>query len=249
MQANFRKNRKKLPGIGVYTAGAIASIAYGRLTPAVDGNVLRVIARVTASRLNVSDAPVKRDIERSLKEVYPTGRASDFTQALMELGAMICLPNGVPKCEVCPLQTLCLAHAQEIQEELPVKTAKKQRTIEQRTVFLIVCEEKAAIRQRPAKGLLARLWEFPSVIGTLSPQQAEELLKSWGLSPLTIEPLPKAKHIFTHIEWQMCGFLVTVGAETSDGGLKWASHDEFVETYPLPTAFKSFLRRYYTICP
>lgn len=238
----------KLPGIGAYTAGAIASIAYGKPAPAVDGNVLRVIARVTASRNNVSEAAVKRGFEHDLKEVYPVGRASDFTQALMELGALVCVPNGAPKCALCPLQSLCMAHMLGIDEELPVKTAKKQRRIEERTVFLILSGEKAAIRQRPAKGLLAGLWEFPSVDGALSPQQAEKVLKTWGMSLLKMEPLPPAKHIFTHIEWHMSGYLAFVNCESADESLIWASRSEFIETYPLPAAFKSFLSRFFELC-
>ena len=234
----------RLPGIGAYTAGAIASIAYGKSSPAVDGNVLRVIARVTASTENISDTAVKRGIEQQLKAIYPAEHAGDFTQALMELGALICLPNGSPKCGDCPLQALCAAHKQGIEEELPVKQAKKARKIEHRTVFLILCREKAAIQKRPDKGLLAGLWEFPSADGVLSPQQTENLLKTWGLVPLNIARLPPSNHIFTHIEWHMNGFLVSV-ADTSDHvRLVWAQRGELLETYTLPTAFKTFFSRF-----
>ncbi len=231
----------KLPGIGSYTAGAIASIAYGKPAPAVDGNVLRVIARVTASLANISDASVKRSVEQDLNQIYPAEHAGDFTQSLMELGALICLPNGAPKCGICPLQALCAAHAQGIEGELPVKSVKKERKIEDRTVFLIIHGNRVAIQKRPAKGLLAGLWEFPSTNGILSPQQSEDLLKTWGLRVLGTEQLPKSKHIFTHIEWHMTGCLVTVGDAADSGGLVWASRAELLETYTLPTAFKSFL--------
>lgn len=234
----------KLPGIGAYTAGAVASIAYGKAAPAVDGNVLRVIARLTASRANVSEAAVKRRTEQDLKEVYPEGHAGDFTQALMELGALICLPNGAPKCGECPLQSLCAAHAQGIEEELPVKQAKKERKIEPRTVFLIVCGEKAAIQKRTEKGLLAGLWEFPSTDGALSPRQAEDYWKGRGMIPLSVKRLPKAKHIFSHIEWHMTGYLVTVADIPDIPGLTWASRGELLETYAVPAAFKPFLARF-----
>lgn len=231
----------KLPGIGGYTAGAIASIAYGKPAPAVDGNVLRVIARLTASRANVSEGAVKREIELGLKEVYPEGHAGDFTQALMELGALICLPNGAPKCGECPLQALCAAHAQGLEEELPVKQAKKERRMESRTVFLILNGERAVIQKRPERGLLAGLWEFPSTDGTLSPQQSKDLLKMWGFTPLTVKRLPKAKHIFTHIEWHMTGYVATVEDASGISGLTWASREELLGTYTVPAAFKSFL--------
>ncbi len=240
----------KLPGIGAYTAGAVASIAYGKPAPAVDGNVLRVVARLTVSRENVSETGVKRKIEQELKAVYPEGHAGDFTQALMELGALICLPNGAPKCAECPLQTLCAAHAQGIEEELPVKQAKKERKIEPRTVFLLVSdnngEEKAAIHRRPDKGLLAGLWEFPNTDGALSPQQAETFLKEQGILPLSVKRLPKAKHIFSHIEWHMTGYLVFVVDLPNNPELTWATRRELLETYTVPAAFKRFLDRFLT---
>ncbi len=235
---------QKLPGIGAYTAGAIASIAYGKPAPAVDGNVLRVIARVTTSRENVSETAVKRAFGQSLREIYPAGRAGDFTQALMELGALVCLPNGAPKCADCPLNALCAAHRAGTEEDYPVKAEKKQRKIEKRTVFLILCGGRAAIRQRSANGLLAGLWEFPSADGALSPREAEKLLKTWGFATLSVESLPKAKHIFSHIEWHMTGYLVRVETEPPQSGLAWASQSDFAETYPLPAAFKSFLKKY-----
>lgn len=234
----------QLPGIGSYTAGAIASIAYGKPVPAVDGNVLRVIARVTASDANVSENTVKNKIAGQLKEIYPTEHAGDFTQSLMELGAIVCLPNSPPKCEVCPLCTLCAAHAQGIEMNFPVKTAKKQRKTEERTVFLITCNGKAAIVKRPGKGLLAGLWEFPNTLGKLSPQQAEEMLKTLGVCPLQVKRLPKAKHIFTHIEWRMTGYLVSAEEAVETSGLIWANRTELMEQYTIPTAFKSYLDRF-----
>ena len=234
----------RLPGIGTYTAGAIASIAYGKPVPAVDGNVLRVIARVTASTANVSETVVKSDIASQLKAIYPAEHAGDFTQSLMELGAIVCLPNSPPKCEVCPLSAICAARAQGITEELPVKTAKKQRKIEEKTVFLIIHGGKAAIVKRPDKGLLAGLWEFPNTSGALSPQQAEELLKMQGISPLQLKRLPKAKHIFTHIEWHMTGYLVTAAEAAEISGFIWANRAELMEQYTIPTAFKSYLERF-----
>ncbi|MGX8711302.1 MAG: A/G-specific adenine glycosylase [bacterium] len=238
-----------LPGIGEYTAGAVASIAYGKPAPAVDGNVLRVLSRVTASREPIGDLAVKRGFADRLREIYPAGRAGAFTQSLMELGAIVCVPNAAPKCEECPLSALCAAHAQGIEPELPVKAEKKKRTIEEKTVFLILCGEKAALRKRPEKGLLAGLWEFPNTPGRLSPQQAADWLKTLGVSPVKTERLPASKHIFTHREWHMTNYLVTAESTAPDGaapdsGLVWADREELAQTYTLPTAFQGCLRQF-----
>lgn len=235
---------QKLPGIGAYTAGAVASIAYGRPAPAVDGNVLRVAARLAASRENVSEPAVKRETEQKLKKIYPAGRAGDFTQALMELGALVCLPNGAPKCGECPLAGLCAARAQGIAEELPVKAAKKERRIEPRTVFLILRGSSVLIRKRPESGLLAGLWEFPSADGALTGAQAREWLAGQGFAPDALERLPAAKHIFSHIEWRMTGYLAAVPETPAPPGAVWAGRDELLQTYALPTAFKAFLNQY-----
>jgi A/G-specific adenine glycosylase len=237
----------RLPGIGSYTAGAIASIAFGKPVPAVDGNVLRVISRVTTNRESIGDPAVKRAISEELEKVYPTGQAGDFTQALMELGALVCLPNGAPKCEACPLRTVCEAHLHGLEAEIPVKAAKKPRKTEERTVFLIISGGKAAIRRRPEKGLLAGLWEFPGVPGRLSPWEAEDVLNGWGISVQKTEPLPPAKHIFTHIVWEMNGYLIDTDNEPSANGLIWVSREELTEHYSLPSAFKSFLTAYLSL--
>ncbi|MBW7572843.1 A/G-specific adenine glycosylase [Caproiciproducens faecalis] len=234
----------RLPGIGEYTAGAVASIAYGRPAPAVDGNVLRVLSRVTASREPISDLSVKRGFAARLREIYPTGRAGAFTQSLMELGATVCVPNAAPNCGECPLSSLCMAHAQGIELQLPIKAEKKKRISEELTVFLIVCENKTALRKRPAKGLLAGLWEFPNVSGKLSPPQAADWLKTFGLSSVKIQPLPESKHIFTHREWHMTNYRVTVKAIPPEGDFVWADREELAETYTLPTAFQSCLHEF-----
>lgn len=238
---------EKLPGIGAYTAGAIASIAYGRAAPAVDGNVLRVIARVTASRASISEPAAKRGMEQALKQIYPAGRAGDFTQALMELGALICVPNGAPKCEACPLYSLCAAREQNLTEELPVKAEKKARKIEPRTVFLILCGDAVLIQKRPEHGLLAGLWEFPSADGALTKPQALEWLKERGFVPQKLERLPQAKHIFTHVEWRMTGWLAAVPGIPDGCGFLAADREELLQTYTLPSAFKAFLNRYLSI--
>ncbi|MFA9381330.1 MAG: A/G-specific adenine glycosylase, partial [Acetanaerobacterium sp.] len=158
-----------LPGLGAYSAGAVASIAFGRRVPAVDGNVLRVIARVTADRAPITDAAVKKRITQAVTGILPTARVGDFNQSLMELGATVCLPNGVPKCGECPLAALCMAREQGLCTLLPVKAPKKARSVEYRTVLVLMCGERLAVRRRGGKGLLAGMWELPSLDGVLSP--------------------------------------------------------------------------------
>ena len=194
-----------LPGIGSYTAGAIASIAFGLPYPAVDGNVLRVLSRIEKSYDDILKQSVKRRFEQEVKAVIPADRAGDFSQSLIELGAIVCVPNGAPKCGECPLAALCQAHRDGVETELPKKTPPKSRRIQDKTVLVLVSDNQAALRKRPAKGLLAGLYELPNLEGHLKPDQVLDYVKSEGLSPIRIQELPAAKHIFSHIEWHMAG--------------------------------------------
>ena len=198
-----------LPGIGPYTAGAVASIAFGLPVPAVDGNVLRVISRIGARREDVSQPAVKKAWEKEITEIIPQECPGDFNQALMELGAIVCLPNGAPKCGSCPVAELCQASRLGIQEELPVKKAKKGRKIEEKTVFILLNDrQEMALRKRPEKGLLSGMWELPWLEGRLSFSEAAERLREKGVEFDEMEELPEAKHIFSHIEWKMAGYRV-----------------------------------------
>lgn len=231
---------KKLPGIGEYTAGAIGSIAFQIPVPAVDGNVLRVMSRVLWRTDNILDTRVKRRMEGEIREILPE-RVGDFNQSLMELGATVCLPNGAPKCDGCPLQELCRAHLKGEEEKLPVKTKAKKRKIEDRTVFLLVCDGKIVLRKRPEKGLLAGLWELPSQEGALEVLDAEKLLELWGIR--LSEPLQKqknAKHVFSHVEWHMSCWSGAVESSCENGGFVWATQEEMAEQYALPSAFKMY---------
>lgn len=231
---------KTLPGIGEYTAGAIGSIAFQIKVPAVDGNVLRVISRVLWREDNILDVKVKRRIEGEIRGILPE-RVGDFNQSLMELGATVCLPNGAPKCDECPLQKLCRAHLKGKEESLPVKGKAKKRKIENRTVFLLVCDGRIALRKRPEKGLLAGLWELPSQEGSLEETDAIKLLESWGIR--LAEPLQKeknAKHIFSHVEWHMMCWSGTAKQGCEAAGIVWASAEELKEMFALPSAFKAY---------
>lgn len=225
-----------LPGIGAYTAGAICSIALGLPTPAVDGNVLRVLSRILCSEQDIALPATKKAFHDALSAVYPAGRCSDFTQGLMELGAIVCLPNGEPKCDVCPVRELCQARSREMIDRIPLKTGKKARKAADKTVLLVRHGDRIALNRRPAKGLLANLWEFPNLDGKQT--QAEVLRNLSALQPMSIRPLPDSTHIFTHIEWHMCGFEVSVGAESD--GFTWASIDEVLREKAIPSAFRCY---------
>lgn len=199
---------RSLPGIGSYTAGAIASIAFGLPRPAVDGNVLRVLSRYLESHEDVMRQSVRRGFEDALQTVIPREDPGSFTQALIELGALVCGPKGAPACEVCPLRETCRARAAGDAEDLPVRKAPKARRIEEKTVLVLVSENRAALRRRPPKGLLAGLYELPNLEGHLTREEALDYVKELGLSALRIQPLPEARHIFSHIEWHMAGYLV-----------------------------------------
>ncbi len=229
-----------LPGIGEYTAGAIASIAYRLPVPAVDGNVLRVYARLAADDCNIQDKEVKRAVGEAVLAVQPPERCGDFNQSLMELGAVVCLPNGQPKCDLCPVADLCLAHAQGIALSLPVKRPKTARKQEDKTVFLLFSGDRVAVRKRSDQGLLAGLWEFPNVPGQLSGVAASEALATAGIGVPELSYCGDAKHIFSHIEWHMVGYCGLCSNRTEGNGLRWVTREEFERTISLPSAFKVF---------
>ena len=228
---------RKLPGIGDYTAGAVASIAFGLPEPAVDGNVLRICARLTCCPDSVGDEKVKKAFREELRAMYPAGRCGDFTSAVMELGETVCLP-GTPDCPACPLAELCRANRTGTQTDYPVMPDKKPRHIQPITVFLLECGGRIALRRRPDKGLLAGLWEFPTVDGVLTPEEALAAAAAWGCSPTAAEPCGGAVHIFTHIEWHMTGYRIPC-AEAPER-FRWTDEADRRETCAVPTAFRYF---------
>ena len=233
----------KLKGIGSYTAGAISSIAFGHPVPAVDGNVLRVIMRLLADDSDISEASVRKRVEEDLKPVMPKDRPGDFNQALMELGATVCLPNGAPKCAECPWKTFCRAGIEESWQQYPKKAVKKPRTVEYRTILVIRDGHRAVIRRRPNKGLLAGMYEFPSLLGKASLDEVKDWLSAQGVCAVRIEKLPESKHIFTHKEWHMTGYMVlVVGLEPmhKDSSLMFVETQETEEKYPIPSAFSAY---------
>ena len=240
---------RSLKGIGSYTAGAISSFVYNIPKPAVDGNVLRVVSRITADDSDIAKAGTKSKIEKEIEEVIPRDAAGDFNQSLIELGAVVCLPNGEPRCGSCPVSHLCLAHEQGRETEFPVKKKAKKRRIENRTVLLFRDAQKTAIRKRPAKGLLAGMYEFPNREGRMTYDEVVGYGKSLGLTPVRIRKLGNAKHIFSHVEWHMTGYEILVDEleksmadeNKEKGNIIFAEIRQLQEEYPIPSAFEAYM--------
>lgn len=232
----------ELTGVGSYTAGAIASIAFGKPVPAVDGNVLRILSRLRADDRDIMDAKVKKAIEEELRAVIPKERPGDFNQALMELGATVCVPNGSPKCGQCPWKEICQAKRQGNASEYPKKRAKKARSIEKKTVLLIQYEQRIALNKRPSEGLLAGMYEFPSIEGHQEEKKVIAYLKQLGVMPLRIRRLEPAKHIFTHKEWHMTGYYIRVDDLTGMGEYVFVDPAEIKNKYPVPSAYAAYMK-------
>ena len=232
---NTYEEIRSLAGVGDYTAGAVASIAFGLPVPAVDGNVLRVTARLTGDSGDITTPAMKKRVTAALAEVIPLDAPGDFNQALMELGATVCLPNGAPLCERCPAAHLCRAFQEGRTGELPVKAAKKARRVEERAVYLLFFSGRVALRRRPDRGLLAGLWEYPN-----EPADGTDWLSRWGLSVPVLEKAGTGKHIFTHIEWRMTALAGEPDGPDLPEGWVWADRAALRDTYAVPNAFRSF---------
>lgn len=238
----------KLSGIGSYTAGAIASIAYRIPVPAVDGNVLRVLARIRKDDRLISDAKVKSAVEQELLPAMPQDRPGDFNQAMMEIGACVCLPNGAPLCEKCPLASICMAHKDGTELEYPKKEGKKPRTVEEKTILVLQDANRTVIRKRPDRGLLAGMYEFPWLEGFHGADEVVDWLAENGIRTIRIEALEDARHIFTHREWLMKGYRIRVDEleekNTSEACENWLyiRPEEVGESYPVPSAFGAYTK-------
>ncbi|MBO4406640.1 MAG: A/G-specific adenine glycosylase [Clostridia bacterium] len=232
---------RKLPGVGSYTAGAIASIAFGKPEPAVDGNVLRVLSRLLSSEEDVLDPSVRRDAENLLRAVYPEGKdAADLTQGWMELGEVVCIPNGAPLCAACPLNRLCEARKEGKESELPRRSPKKERRIEEKTVLIFSDGERVALGKREDKGLLAGLWELPSLPGRLTAEEVRSKLAGEGILFEEILPAGEATHLFTHVEWRMTGFFVRTSSPPA--GCAFPERETLFRDYAVPSAFRRYLQ-------
>ena len=225
---------RSLPGIGDYTAGAILSIAFGKPEPAVDGNVLRVWSRIMGDSSDIMAEKTRKTCRELLRDAMPEGKTSEYTQALMELGATVCLPNGAPLCEQCPVSCHCVALSESLIDQLPVKTKAKPRRIENRTVWFFIRNGKVALRQRPKKGLLSGMWEFPNEL-------SETDVSFFGIEGKENGGLCNAKHVFSHIEWHMDSKVIFTHSSSLPPGWQWASVEDLQSKYALPSAFREFL--------
>lgn len=223
-----------LPGIGPYTAGAILSIAFNKKHTAVDGNVLRVFSRVFGIKDDIKNKEIKQLIKNRVEDLSPEIRIGDFNQALMEVGATICKPNGEPLCSECPLRTDCKAYRLNLIDIIPKRTKKADRRIEKRTVYLITYNNLFAIEKRPSKGLLADLYQYPNELGH---QDINKVKKQYS-DELDILVLPSSKHIFTHLEWHMIAYQIEL--TNLDEKYLFVSKDDLISEYPIPTAFKTY---------
>ncbi len=233
---------RSLPGIGEYTAGAIASIAYGLPEPAVDGNVLRVAARLMTMADDVKLPKTRRTVTELLRAVYPAGdQAGLLTEGLMELGETICLPNTDPNCDHCPLAALCQSHLRGTTGLYPVRGKIRERRKDRRTVLLLCANGKYAIRKREGEGLLAGMWEFPNVTGHLTAEEVESVLTDFGAEPVRIEECGRTKHVFSHVEWHLKGYKAKLESETE--GFVWKTPEEMLSDVPIPTAFQYYIKK------
>jgi A/G-specific adenine glycosylase len=235
---------RQLPGVGEYTAGAVASIAYGLPVPAVDGNALRVLARFLGRGDDIAQAKVKKEYTQLLSLAVSREQPGQFNQGIMDLGSGLCRKSS-PQCPSCPLKELCLAHASGREKELPYKAPRKERALVQRTVLLIRSGGKALLHQRPPEGMLSGLWELPNLEGWQEPEQvAGYLAEKLRLTAGSMHRLPEAKHLFTHQEWRMQGYQIEVGTLPSpdEPGYAWAGVQEVKEVYSVPRTFAPYVR-------
>ncbi len=227
-----------LPGIGEYTAGAIASIAFGKRAAAVDGNVLRVMARLTDDHTDVMQPANRKRLTALVQSIVPEKNAGDFNQGIMELGETVCLPNAQPRCSECPLFEYCAVAGLERARELPTRAKPKPRRIERRAVFVMVTEEtprRVLLHRRASKGLLGGMWELPNS----ESDYLGDVLSDWGVRASSVDRLPDAKHVFSHVEWHMTGWLVKVKSITLKPDFQLVSKEELAR-YALPTAFRTY---------
>jgi A/G-specific adenine glycosylase len=233
---------QKLPGIGPYSAGAISSIAFQKVETLMDGNVLRVMARINAITSDIGGRETQTQIKNLLQNLISTLRPGDFNQALMELGATRCLPNGAPLCESCPVRELCVSALENLTAEIPVITNKKPRDIQKQTVLVLCHNGTYGIEKRKATGLLARLWLLPMMEGHVSEETCIEALEEAGFEISAIRRLPEAKHVFTHVEWLMIGYEVEIDSMKGNSPLCWATKEQIEEIYAVPKAHSYYLK-------
>jgi A/G-specific adenine glycosylase len=234
---------KKLPGIGEYTAGAIASIAFNRRTSAVDGNVLRIVARLYGIADSIEDRTVASQIRDIVTGLLPDTRVGDFNQALMDLGATVCLPNGEPLCKECPLAEFCEAHNRNLTSVLPKRSDRPQRPRQDHTVLILECQGRFALQKRPENVLLASLWQFPMLQGASDFGGCKKALPFLtDDAVLSVAPIPSHRHIFSHLQWDLAGYFIRLKEIPCDAPYIWAAAEDIRKNYSVPSAFKPYMK-------
>lgn len=231
----------KLPGIGEYTASAISSICFKDPQVTIDGNVLRVYTRVNDDYRPINEAKTKKNIHDELLKIVPK-ESGDFNQGLMEIGETICLPNGTPKCEICPLKDICQARMNRTFYDLPVKSPKKEKSTEVYTILLYRYQDKYAIYKRTTESLLNNLWAFPTIYQISTIKKLKDYLNKENISYQTIQPGITNIHIFTHKKWKMNSYIIELKTIDNLENYQFMSVSEIKNTYCVPTAYKAFLK-------
>ncbi len=234
---NTKEALIKLPGIGEYTAGAILSIAFDKTSIAIDGNVYRILGRIYRIKEPINKRITYKKYEEKMTSLLPSTNSSEFTQSFMDLGSLICTPKN-PKCESCPLNKECEAKKYQEQELYPIKEKKLSKTVEERSVFLLIYKGKIAIQKREEKGLLASLYEFPNTLKNPSLIEIENDLIEKNISFKTVIAIGEAKHIFSHKIWFMKGFCIELTHPLKK--FLWVTKEELKLNYPIPSAFDYF---------
>lgn len=223
-----------LKGIGPYTSGAIASIAFNKKHSAVDGNVLRVFSRLLEIKGDIKEPKIKKKIKEYVETLLPT-RVGDFNQGLMEIGATVCVPNGQPLCALCPFNTYCKAYLNSTTKDIPQKRTKKKLPIQLKTVLVIKYNGKYAIEKRNDKGLLASMYQFPMFDGYLSIKDV--MMFNLGKIEKNTD-LGKTTHKFTHLVWNMQGYEIELSENNTS--YHYESYENISKNYTIPSAFKVY---------
>lgn len=230
---------EKLPGIGAYTAAAIASMAFGGRALAMDGNLIRVLARLFCEERPVDGGAVRRALRERGMALMSAERPGDFNQAMMGLGNLVCVP-GRPDCARCPVRAYCGVAGLPLAAELPNLPPKPDKRLERRAVVLVYWQGRVLARRRAASGLLAGLWEFPNFLDARSPEEVVACLAELGVRASFARRERASRHVFTHLIWQMSGFALAGGPLTrSDESLRYVDADE-LSRLAMPAAMRAF---------
>ena len=229
---------RKLPGVGEYTAGAIASIAFSQPEPAIDGNQIRVLSRLFDLRGLISKPETKKALAEAARLLIDRARPGDFNQALMGLGALLCVPRK-PDCARCPVRDFCAARASGVEKSLPTLPEKTDKRIQVRAVALVYRARTVYVRKRPDEGLLASLWEFPNFENARTDADALAALEELSLRAAPMGEVCRHKHVFTHLIWQMTGFAYRAIDDCTPREGRFVTKEE-LEALPMPTALAPF---------